>query len=122
MTAQPQEAQASLTQEPVVQSTPQPGGSHSSEPAQQDSEPAQQDKASGSRGATTSYSTKSENSEKRHFGVSEMFIGGDGQSDDSRDAAFEENDENAKKTKNAAKQRQKGKGKSLPHGRDPYKS
>ena len=48
-----------------------------------------------------------------------MFIGGDGQSDDSRDAAFEENDENAK---NAAKQRQKGKGKSLPHGRDPYKS
>ena len=111
-----------MAQESVAQAAPQPGSPSSPEPTQQDSEPAQQDKASGSRGATTSYSTKSENSEKRHFGVSEMFIGGDGQSDDSRDAAFEENDENAKKTKNAAKQRQKGKGKSLPHGRDPYKS
>lgn len=119
---QQQEAQAPVAQESVAQSAPQPGSPSSPEPTQQDSEPAQQDKAGGSRGATTSYSTKSENSEKRHFGVSEMFIGGDGQSDDSRDAAFEENDENAKKTKNAAKQRQKGKGKSLPHGRDPYKS
>lgn len=119
---QQQEAQAPVAQESVAQSAPQPGSPSSPEPTQQDSEPAQQDKASGSRGATTSYSTKSENSEKRHFGVSEMFIGGDGQSDDSRDAAFEENDENAKKARNTAKQRQKGKGKSLPHGRDPYKS
>lgn len=112
-----------VTSGPAAQSVPQPKTAQNPEPTMQNDGPAQQNRQNDSRAtASMPQTSESESSRKQRFGVTEMFIGGTDQSDNDRDAAFEENDKNTKKAANAAKQRRKGRGQSRPHGQDPYKS